>query len=121
MPVARLVCCFKATGCTPVVIQRSQIGDGEQGYIACDGSWSGLGFFKKIFSHPPFLLLPSFHTDSNENTNNDKNSITPISLSAITLLCPFPFLLKLYLTSSAVVCKQDYWYLSEMKVHFNAV
>lgn len=78
------------------------------------------GFFS-IFSHPPSLLLPSFHTDSNENTNNDKNSITPISLSAITLLCPFPFLLKLYLTSSAVVCKQDYWYLSEMKVHFNAV
>lgn len=74
-----------------------------------------------IFSHPPSLLLPSFHTDSNENTNNDKNSIAPISLSAITQLCPFPFLLKLYLTSSAVVCKQDYWYLSEMKVHFNAV
>lgn len=74
-----------------------------------------------IFSHPASLPLPSFHTDSNENTNNDKNSITPISLSAITPLCPFPFLLKLYLTSSAVVRKQDYWYLSEMKVHFNAV
>lgn len=57
-------------------------------------------------------------TDSNENNNNDKNSITSISLSVITLFLPFPFLLKLYLTSSAVVRKQDYWYLSEMKVHF---
>lgn len=56
--------------------------------------------------------------NSNENNNNDKNSITSISLSVITLFHAFPFLLKLYLTSSAVVRKQDYWYLSEMKVHF---
>lgn len=53
-----------------------------------------------------------------ENNNNDRNSITSISLSVMTLFHPFPFLLKLYLTSSAVVRKQDYWYLSEMKVHF---
>lgn len=67
------------------------------------------------------LFLPSqesFHADSNENNNNGKNSITSISLSVITLFHQFPFLLKLYLTSSAVVHKQDYWYLSEMKVHF---
>lgn len=78
-------------------------------------------FFPDFLTFILLLLLPSlvsFHTDSNENNNNDKNSITSISLSMITLFHPFPFLLKLYLTSSAVVRKQDYWYLSEMKVHF---
>lgn len=73
---------------------------------------------------PPFLnfcllllqtSVVSFHDNSNEN-NNDSNSITSMSLSMIALFQRFPFLLKLYLT--AVVRKQDYWYLSEMKVHF---
>lgn len=80
--------------------------------------------FSSFLTFCVHLLLPlavSFPVDSNENNNNGKNSITSISLSVITLFCPFPFLLKLYLTSSAVVHKQDYWYLSEMKVHFNAV
>ena len=58
-------------------------------------------------------------SSNNENNNNDNNnSITSISLSVITLFRPFPFLLKLYLTSSTALHKQDYWYLSEMKVHF---
>lgn len=70
----------------------------------------------------PAITIPAFYTavsSNNENNNNDNNnSITSISLSVITLFHQFPFLLKLYLTSSTAHRKQDYWYLSEMKVHF---
>lgn len=70
----------------------------------------------------PAITIPALYTavsSNNENNNNDNNnSITSISLSVITLFHQFPFLLKLYLTSSTAHRKQDYWYLSEMKVRF---
>ncbi len=136
MCVASSVCFFKATGCKPCNNlqancrrKKSETGSSEQGFIGSDSYWMELDgvcffffcFFPSFLTFCWLLLLPSlvsFHTNSNENNNNDKNSITSISLSVITLFHPFPFLLKLYLTSSAVVRKQDYWYLSEMKVHF---
>lgn len=107
--------------CNLIVTERkSEMGSSEQEFIGSDSYWMGL-FFPSFLTFCLLWLLPllvSFHPNSNENNNNDKNSITSISLSVITLFHAFPFLLKLYLTSSAVVRKQDYWYLSKMKVHF---
>lgn len=108
-----------ATICKPTVTNIQQVVNLDLLALIVIG-WRG--FFPACF--PTFCLLllvaseGSFYPDSNENNNNGENSITSISLSVITLFHPFPFLLKLYLTSSAVVHKQDYWYLSEMKVHF---